>query len=141
MTRRDASIAKGCRVSVPLKCPFPLGMHAAPSNKWFLWPHESAFQTPSRLAQPFFRACSVAHGCDQHTDTRNVDLRRSCLCYACDMRRGWPEIARNVTRSSAIAEGPRDASCQLKSCQLARDSAETTYTTSHDQIDGMKLEI
>jgi len=45
------------------------------------------------------------------------------------------------TRSSAIAEGPRDASCQLKSCQLRRNSAETTYTTSTDQIDGMKLEI
>ena len=29
------------------------------------------------------------------------------------------------TRSSAIAEGPRDASCQLKSCQLPRNSAET----------------
>jgi len=42
------------------------------------------------------------------------------------------------TRSSAIAEGPRDASCQLKSCQLPRNSAETT---SPDQIDGMKLEI
>ena len=45
------------------------------------------------------------------------------------------------TRSSAIAEGPRDASCQLKGCQLPRNSAETTYTTSSDQIDGMKLEI
>jgi len=45
------------------------------------------------------------------------------------------------TRSSAIAEGPCDASCQLKSCQLPHDSAETTYTTSPDQIDGMKLEI
>ena len=45
------------------------------------------------------------------------------------------------TRSSAIAEGPRDASCQLKSCQLPRNSAETTYTTSPDQIDGVKLEI
>ena len=44
------------------------------------------------------------------------------------------------TRSSAIAEGPRDASCQLKSCQLPRNSAETTYT-SPDQIDGMKLEV
>jgi len=32
----------------------------------------------------------------------------------------------NGTRSSAIAEGPRDASCQLKSCQLPRNSAETT---------------
>ena len=47
----------------------------------------------------------------------------------------------NKPRSSAIAEGPRDASCQLKSCQLPRNSAETTYTTSPDQIDGMKLEI
>ena len=45
------------------------------------------------------------------------------------------------TRSSPIAEGPRDASCPLKSCQLLRNSAETTYTTSPDQIDGMKLEI
>jgi len=45
------------------------------------------------------------------------------------------------TRSSAIAEGPRDASCQFKSYQLSRNSAETTYTTSPDQIDGMKLEI
>ena len=45
------------------------------------------------------------------------------------------------TRSSAIAERPRDASCQLKSCQLPRNSAETTYTTSPDQIDGMKLQI
>jgi len=43
------------------------------------------------------------------------------------------------TRSSAIAEGPRDTSCQLKSCQLPRNSAETTYTTSPDQTDGMKL--
>jgi len=50
-------------------------------------------------------------------------------------------VAVGVTRSSAIAEGPRDASCQLKSCQLLRNSAETTYTTSPDQIDGMKLEI
>jgi len=45
------------------------------------------------------------------------------------------------TRSSAITERPRDASCQLKSCQLPRSSAETTYTTSPDQTDGMKLEI
>jgi len=29
----------------------------------------------------------------------------------------------------------------LKSCQLPRNSAETTYTTTPDQIDGMKLEI
>jgi len=30
------------------------------------------------------------------------------------------------TRSSAIAEEPRDGSCQLKSCQLPRNSAEIT---------------
>jgi len=36
--------------------------------------------------------------------------------------------------------GPRDASCQLKSCQLPRNSAETTCTTSPEQIEVMKLE-
>jgi len=40
----------------------------------------------------------------------------------------------------AIAEGPRDASCQLKSCQLPRNSAETTCTTSPEEIQVMKLE-
>ena len=45
-----------------------------------------------------------------------------------------------ITRSSAIAEGLRDASCQLKSCQLPRNSAETTCMTSLEQIEVMKLE-
>jgi len=44
------------------------------------------------------------------------------------------------TRSSAIAEGPSDASCQLKSCQLPRNSTETTCTRSPEQIEVMKLE-
>ena len=44
-----------------------------------------------------------------------------------------------TTRNSAIAEGPRDASCQLKSCQLQRNIAETTCTTSPEQIEVMKL--
>jgi len=35
---------------------------------------------------------------------------------------------------------PRDASCQLKSCQLPRNSAETTCTTSPEQIEVMKSE-
>ena len=56
-------------------------------------------------------------------------------------RRRRKKHSRNETRSSAIAEGPCDASCQLKSFLLPRNSAETTYTTSPDQIDGMKLEI
>ena len=34
----------------------------------------------------------------------------------------------------------RDASCQLKSCQLPRNSAETTCTTSPEQIEVMKFE-
>jgi len=29
----------------------------------------------------------------------------------------------------------------IASCQLPRNSAETTYTTSPDQTDGMKLEV
>jgi len=44
------------------------------------------------------------------------------------------------TRSSAIAEGPHDASCQLKSFQLPCNSAETTCTRSPEQIEVMKLE-
>jgi len=51
------------------------------------------------------------------------------------------ESVRKKTRSSAIAKGPRDASCQLKSCQLTRNSAETTCTTSPEQIEVMKLEV
>ena len=39
-------------------------------------------------------------------------------------------VALKQTTGSAIAEGPRDASCQLKSCELPRNSAETTCTTS-----------
>jgi len=39
-----------------------------------------------------------------------------------------------------MAVGPRDASCQLKSCQLPRNSSETTSTTSPEQIEVMKLE-
>ena len=46
----------------------------------------------------------------------------------------------NWTRSSPITEGPRDVSCQLKSCQLPHNSAETTCTTSPEQIEVMKLE-
>ena len=49
---------------------------------------------------------------------------------------------RQLTRSSAIAEGPRNASCQSKSCQLPRNGAETrpTCTTSPEQIEVMKLD-
>ena len=52
-----------------------------------------------------------------------------------------PDVKLIVQEAPLSPEGPRDASCQLKSCQLPRNSAETTYVTSPDQIDGMKLEI
>jgi len=39
------------------------------------------------------------------------------------------------TRSSAIADGPRDATCQTNSCQLLLNS-----TTSPKQIEVMELE-
>jgi len=45
-----------------------------------------------------------------------------------------------LTKDSAIAEGPRDASCQLKSCQLSSNNAETICMTSPEQIEVMILE-
>jgi len=53
---------------------------------------------------------------------------------------GLQPSPKNEQKSSAIADGPRDASCQLKSCQLPRNSAETTCTTSPEQSEVMKLE-
>jgi len=51
-----------------------------------------------------------------------------------------PRAARQHTSSPAIAEGPRDASRQLKSCRLPRDSAETnrSYEVGRLQWDNVK---
>jgi len=62
------------------------------------------------------------------------------------MLQNLPDNIRTVAdpvkfRQEAQREGPRDAPYRLKSCQLPRNSGETTYTTSPDQIDGTKLEI
>ena len=62
-------------------------------------------------------------------------LRLSLLELSYNVSRWLP-----LTRCSAIAEGPRDASCQLKSCQLPRNSAQTTCTASPEQIEVTKLE-
>ena len=83
-----------------------------------------------------------SHQDHQHLGWTDTDRRNSWLYFT--ILYNQPPVlctATYFTRSSAIAEGPCDASCQLKSCQLPRNSAETTYTTSSDQIDGMKLEI
>jgi len=75
------------------------------------------------------------------TDRRTILADHNLLALAFSPWRSIIMTHTQATRSSAIAEGPRDASCQLKSCQLPRNSAETTYTTCPDQVDGMKLEI
>jgi len=46
----------------------------------------------------------------------------------------------NITRSSAIADGPRNTVCQSKSCQMLHNSVGTTCTTSPEQIEVMELE-
>ena len=44
-----------------------------------------------------------------------------------------------LTGISATADGPRDAICQSKSCQLLYNSVGTTCTTSPEQIEVMEL--
>ena len=48
-----------------------------------------------------------------------------CLCILC-------------SRSSATADGPRDAMCQSKYLQLLHSSVGTTCTTSSEQIEVME---
>ena len=81
--------------------------------------------------------CSIKYVLLVKISTHSVATRSVYLSEA------WRQCAllrRGKTRSSAIAEEPRDASCQLKSCQLPRNSAETTCTTSPKQIEVIKLE-
>jgi len=54
----------------------------------------------------------------------------NCWLPLCSVFTATFSFVQTYTRSSAIAEGPRDTSCRLKSCQLPRSSAETTCTTS-----------
>jgi len=71
-----------------------------------------------------------------------------CLLYILDLRfvlslcttAVWQFAINEYDRGSAIAEGPRDTSYQLKSCQLTRNSAETTCTISAEQTEVMKLQ-
>ena len=54
-------------------------------------------------------------------------------------------IGRNSGSTAILKQeaqlSPSDRAMRLVSCQLPRNSAETTYTTSPDQTDGMKLEV
>ena len=47
---------------------------------------------------------------------------------------------RPITRSSATADGPRDAMCQSRSCQLLHNSVGTACTISPEQIEVMEWE-
>jgi len=69
---------------------------------------------------------SSAHYLLRHVAV-NVAPSVSCLFLYVSLLVTTASLA---TRSSAIAEGPRNASCQLKSCQLPRNNAETTCTTT-----------
>jgi len=64
------------------------------------------------------------------TPVTDINLYVNCTYPRLSDRSQGEPAGTGYTRSSAIAEGPRDASCQLKSCQLPRNSAETTCTTS-----------
>jgi len=41
---------------------------------------------------------------------------------------------------NSAADGPRDALCRLKSCQLLHNSIGTSCTTEQQEIDAMELE-
>ena len=68
-----------------------------------------------------------------------TDSRRLCTRFAI-AGIAYDDNVKCKNKDPAIAEGPRDALCQLKSCQLPCNSAETTCTTSPEQIEVMKLE-
>ena len=78
--------------------------------------------------------------CSTHVTRSNIRNDFLLLVFHDNIYRLRDRARQWLTRSSAIAEGPRDATCQLKSCQLPRNSAETTCTTSPEQIEVMKLE-
>jgi len=66
-----------------------------------------------------FHICKHATHVHVHTSNRHG---RSHLRQAKNFLK-TPLFRYQVTKSSAIADGPRDASCQLKYCQLPRNSA------------------
>ena len=51
-----------------------------------------------------------------------------------------PRKTHMIYAPAAIADGPRDATCQSNSCQLLHNSVGTTCTTSPEKIEVMELE-
>ena len=106
--------------------------HTLPSNSDFVYRY-GTWPCDLEIEQLSYKAGHVTNLATKYEDP--TPIRSRVMSYNVSR---WLPLK---TRSSTIAEWPRDASCQLKSCQLPRNGAETTYTTSPDQIDGMKLEI
>jgi len=107
-----------------------------------LWVNKSVFSYADNVALPAFARHTP--GCCAPCSNRSIsstDRATAAKFAAAYINPAAHTVRAMPTSSSAIAEGPRDASYQMKSCQLPRNSAGTIYTTSPDQIDGMKLEI
>jgi len=111
----------------PKRASYRMGIRV-PSNTWFLGLPVTS-QTASQLVQPFNSSSCICPTDRETSCYIGINRTHHMLCTAM-----W------LTRSSAIAEGPRNASCQLKSCQLPHNSAETTCTTSPEEIEVMNLE-
>ena len=105
------------------------------------WHHRPLISTKlyCLVTEPHVCVCEqLAQGCYMEAErpglAGNLLSRESNALITTPPSRAWYFTPNHqnpvVTRSSAIAEGPLDASCQLKSCQLLRNSAETTCTTS-----------
>jgi len=121
-------------------------------SSWQEFDWYSASRGPSAEAQLIFNARNRTRRRQtqqwSHSTVNPVHYCRVCMCVCVHVQmgvNGW-RVRRNsltnwrhtyqldtspvCTRASAISEWPGDASCQLKSCQLPRNSAETTCTTS-----------
>jgi len=59
----------------------------------------------------------------------------SVLLLGAKREPGWSMAPVCSTRSSATADGPRDAMCQTKSCQLLHNSVGTSCATNPKQIE------
>jgi len=115
-TWRSRPVSRDC--THPARCKRRPGCRTlATPNAARLHTHHTLFLQPVKPRWPCICICMYMV---------RVGIRVSIRVSICSTHTG---TAGN-TRSSAIVEGPRDASCQLKSCQLPRNSAETHCTTS-----------
>jgi len=124
-------------------CPFTW-VSGFPSNIWCLSPVRVHIPNGTAAVCPYYGFKIMAN---RHTETNTVQANTKITLYTYTQPfygpfSGTTRVSRyqQVTRSSAIAEGPRDASCQLKYYQLPHNSAKTTCTTSPEQIEVTKLE-